>query len=405
MISFEAARTAVLALARPLPECSVPLASAVGLRLARDVCAETDLPPTARSAMDGYAVRCGDLATTPATLRLVGEVAAGSPARPRVEPGTCVRVLTGAVVPPAAEAVAVVESTEEVSDDEVRFLETTSAGRHIREPGSDAKAGDLLLRAGTRLDAPQMALLAGVGVDPVPVRRMARVGLLRTGRELVAPETSAKPHQTRDADGPGLLAALRGLRGVEVEDLGIVTDDLGPLREAMAGGLERLDVLLVTGGVSVGCYDLVADALQAEGCEPVFHGVSQKPGKPTLFGRMPRDRLVFGLPGTPLGAFASFFNFVRPALDALTGRELDSPELPLVQLTGIARGHRSRTRFVVVRLGQPNGDGLPTATPVPCSGSADLAALGQADGAVVVPIGEEFTAGERASFVPWRGRP
>jgi molybdopterin molybdotransferase len=403
MIRPDRARATVVAAARPLPVVELPLEEARGLRLGTDVLATEPLPPVDRSAMDGFAVRAADLHEAPCELPLVGEIAAGLPADRPLEPGTCVRILTGAQVPDGADTVVPVEATSEQDPTLVRFRATPRPGQHILRRGEDAVPGDLLLPAGTRLGPAQISLLASLGVSPVPVHPRVRVGVLCTGRELRLVEEPVAPHQVRDSNGPGLRAALAELGNVEVVSLAIAPDELEPLREAVVRALLMVDLLVLTGGASVGRYDLVAEALEAVGCTPIFSRVAQKPGKPTICARTPEGRLVFGLPGNPLAAFTSFHGFVRPALDVMAGGDGSDPSTWPVRLLEPVTGAR-RTRFVQVRLSGPAADGVWEAFPLPGASSADLVAAGRADGALIIAPGQSAQIGELVDFMPWRVR-
>jgi molybdopterin molybdotransferase len=405
LLSPAAARAAVLATARPLPVVELPLAEALGLGLAQDVCADRDLPAADRSARDGFAVRAADLQAVPATLRLVGEVAAGSASQPEVGPGTCASIYTGGNVPPGADAVVMLETTTRGEPDgTVTFTETPRAGQHIMHRGEDARQGEVLLRPGCRLTPGRVAVLVTVGQDPVRVHRRIVAAVLCTGRELRTARQPVAPHEIRNSNGPGLQAALREDGAVEALDLGVVTDELPPLQRAIATALERVDVLLCTGGVSVGAYDLVPAAVTAAGCETVFHKVAAKPGKPALLARGPRGQLIFGLPGNPLSSFTSFHNLVRPALDVLVGGDGGDPPVWRVRSTVPLRGKGERTSYVQARLEGPAADGVWQASPVPGLSSGNVVAGGAADGTLVVPPDLEVTAGNLVDFVPWRRR-
>ncbi len=396
------ARAKILSYCRMQVREKVPLEQARGRILAQPIRADRDIPPADRSTMDGYAVRAEDLGSVPCELKLIGEVTAGSAARPRVAPGTCVRILTGANIPPGADAVAIVESTSEMGAGSIRFHASVRPGENVLPRASIARKGQILLDKGTRLDAPQIALCAVVGADPVPVIRRPRVGVVCTGEELV--DGSAKPvaaHIQRDANGPALRAALESTETAECRILGIVGDRLPALRQRIARALSTCDVVLVSGGVSAGKYDLVPQALKDLGCRKIFHGVKVKPGKPLLFAQGPRRQLVFGLPGNPMSVLTGFHEFVAPALRKMTGCAECGPRRERIRLAAAVSNFSGRIYFAPVKL-EPRGDERPLfAVPLASRGSADVLAGAQCNGVVVLADQREYAADEWVEYHPW----
>jgi molybdopterin molybdotransferase len=393
----------VLEKTRPLGARPVPLERAVGLCLAEDIRADRDMPPADRSAMDGYAVRAADLTDLPARLRLVGEVAAGSPARPEVRPGTCVRILTGANLPPGADTVVMVEQTEE-EDGRVLFRPPVRPGTHILRRGEDAARGTVLLTTGTLLGALQVGVCAAVGKTEVRVWRRPRTAVLCTGAELCSPEEKVGAHQIRNSNGPMLRAALAawGYRRVAVATS---PDDPDLLTAKLRESLEGHDVVLLTGGVSVGKYDYVRQAVERVGGQVQFHGVAMKPGKPLLYGTVGEDRHVFGLPGNPLSTMTGFYGFALPALRRLSGVAAEDcrPSLCL-PLASRVSSKGGRTRFVLARMASTQ-KGL-AAEPVLSQSSADLVAGGRAQGVIAVPPNvREVDAGTLVEFRAWEPLP
>lgn len=403
MITPEAAWALVLRHTRPLKATKLPLTEAMGLRLALAVRADRDLPPADRSSMDGYAVRHDDLRQIPCTLRVVGEVAAGSAARPRVEPGTCARIFTGANLPPGADTVVMVEQAEGRGG-RVTIRSSEKLGAHIRRRGEEARKGDVLLARGTALYAGQVGVCAAVGKASVRVYRRPQVTILCTGTELRSVGDRVRSHETRNSNGPALCAAL-ALRGFSGTKFAIVADRPSALLAALRRAVKLYDVVLFTGGASVGDYDFVRESVEAAGAKIRFHGVAMKPGKPTLYATMGGNRHVFGLPGNPLSALTAFHEFALPALFRLAG---GTPEacrptwrLPLAEAVASESG-RVRCRLARLVAG-PHGL---TAAPVPFTSSADLAAAGHADGVVVLPPEDrQWAAGELVVFRPWRSLP
>jgi molybdopterin molybdotransferase len=372
-----------------LPPETVALAKAAGRVLGQTIRADRDLPPADRSAMDGYAVRAEDLASTPRELRVIAEAAAGSAARPRIRPGTCARIFTGANVPPGADSVAIIETTTEVEPGRVRFRASVSKGENIRRRGENARKGSVLLEKGCRLGPMQIAVCAAVGADPVTVSSRARAGILCSGHELIASTDRAAAHTERNSNGPALAAALALTRLAGCRMNATVEDDPVAMRRAVTRALGRCDVLLLVGGVSVGRYDYGPQALKESGCREVFHGVAMKPGKPTLFALGPAGQLVFGLPGNPLSAMTAFHEFVAPALRKMSGLGMVSAPKQRVRVeSSLGAQAEGRTRFVPARLRLDAPDGIAVAVPVETHSSADLVAGGLCDGVIVAPPNE-----------------
>jgi len=388
---------------RPLETVRLSLDEALGHCLAESVRADRDLPPADRSAMDGYAVRASDLAGGKRSFRLIGEVAAGHPPEVKVRPGTCARVLTGANVPPGADTVVMQEQTAE-HDGAVSIRGKVKPGSHILRRGEDARKGKVLLRRGMRLNAQRIGVCAAVGAAKVRVHRRPRIVVLCTGEELLDVSARALPHQVRDSNGPALRAALQAWGWPEVAGR-TARDNLRELTAKLERASARHDVVLLSGGVSVGRYDYVREAVERVGATVRFHGLSMKPGKPLLYATLPGNRHVFGLPGNPLSAMTGLSEFAVPALRRLSGLPAKDcrPSLRM-PLAHELRTKGGRTRFMLARLRQ-NENGL-LAEPVKSQSSADLAAGGRADGTVVVhPSRPTLPAGSLVEFRPWRPLP
>jgi len=400
LITPRRALSIILEHVRPLPSERRSLPRAVGLCLAREVRADRDLPPTDRSAMDGYAVRAADLVRLPRTLRLIGEVAAGSAARPLVRPGTCAVVLTGAVVPPGADTVVQVEQTRR-TDGGVVFFPPIRRGANVRRRGEEVRKGRVVLPAGTVLGAPQIGLCASVGKAVVRVHRRPRAIVLCTGRELRTAGQRVGAHQLRDSNGPALSAALAEA-GYDSVRHRILPDDPEVLTQALSGAAEEHEVVILTGGVSVGRYDFVPDAVRRAGAVVRFHGVLMKPGKPQLYATLGRKRHVFGLPGNPLSVMVGFHELLLPALRRLSGfpARRCRPVLRLA-LAADVRAKGTRAEYQLARLVHSRGGTAVRA--IPSRGSADLVAGAKADGVIVVPRNvREIPAGRTVEFRPWR---
>ena len=378
----------------------VELDHVTGHVLAKQVRADRDFPPTDRSAMDGFAVRSEDLTEPGRTLRIAGELQAGQPvAAIRVERGQAVRIFTGAIVPPGADSVVMVERTKESRGEGTVTIETAvEPGQHVRKRGQDLEAGRVVLEPGRPIHAPEIAALASVGRVRPAVFRKPRVFVLSTGDEVVEPDRQPEEHQIRNSNAGCLLAQLREL-GLEGEYLGTAADDRQRLDEVLSRGLSG-DVLLVTGGVSAGEYDLVGDALADAGMRLLFHKVAVKPGKPLLAGRC-GSCLVFGLPGNPVSVYTCFAVFVAPALRRLMGyRRWENLE-GRARLEQSLRHKPGRLTYHLARLWL-DADGF-HARPVETTGSGDVLSMSRANGFIVAPAeAGDPEAGAELPVLLWR---
>jgi len=408
MIDAEQAWQCVLEQTRPNVPERRPLPEALHHYLAAPIRADRDLPACDRSAMDGYAVRAEDLFAVPAVLRVVGEVAAGSPEKPAVAAGECVRIFTGANIPPDADTVVMVEETEpekgRTDDERVQFLRPVTKGQHIFRRAENASAGDILISEGTHLNPVHIGLCATVGCERPEVHRRPRVAILTTGAELKKAGESVNEYEIRDSNGP-MLAAAFAANHVPCTAQESAPDDVNALRDTLDRLLSVSDVVIITGGVSVGKYDLVPDVIQRAGGKILYHGVLIKPGRPQLFALFPADRYVFGLPGNPLSVMTGLQEFALPALRRLAGCPPDLCR-PLLQLPLVREVHTKgkRQQYVLGRLAR--GGDTTGVDPIPSVGSADLVAAGRADGAIIVPIGvKQLAAGTMVDFRPWETLP
>jgi len=399
MHSIEKAREILFARARPTGIEAVALGDALGRCLADGILADRDFPPTDRSAMDGFAVRSEDCAEPGAALTIADELRAGrAPGSAPVAPGTAVRIMTGSIVPPGADAVVMVELTEtDASGTTVRVLEAVEAGQHVRRRAEEARAGDAVLGAGTVIGPAAMAALAAVGADPVRVRRRPTVAVLSTGDEVVEPDAAPAPHQIRNSNARTLLAQLSGL-GLTGTYLGIAPDEAGALAVALERGLAH-DLVLLTGGVSMGEYDLVGAVLAKLGVETLFHKVAMKPGKPILAATR-GDAVVVGLPGNPVSAFTGFAVFVAPFLRRCMGWSVCDPTPVRARLLAPVSCKPGRTTYHLARFAWT--DGGATVDPVRTRGSGDVLSLVAADAFAIAPPGRHrLEAGETVEALPW----
>jgi len=326
----------------------VALAHCIGRVLAEDLTAPSALPALPSSAVDGYAVRAADAGKS---LRVIGESAAGRPFDRRVEVGSAVRILTGGVLPDGADCVVMVEDVQEKVEekgDVVTVPATLRKGQNFHAPGADLRAGERVLVAGSQLGAAELGLAAALGFPRLPVHRRPRVALMSTGDELVEVGGTPARGQIVDSNRWALLASLREA-GAEVRSLGIGPDEAEPLHRLVTNALAEADVLVTSGGVSVGTHDLIKPLLESLGTVHVGR-VKLKPGKPFTFATLPNGRLAFGLPGFPVSSLVTFEVFVRPALRKMQGfTHLRRPALP-VRLGYDARATADRTEYQRVTL-------------------------------------------------------
>lgn len=404
MISVEQARAFILSHFRPLEPEIVTLLDALDRVLAEDIVSDLDIPPFANSAMDGYAVRAGDIAGAslrePVTLRVAGEVAAGHEPTTRVEPGTAIRIMTGAVLPPGADSVVRFEDTSEAvglkatgkDSERVDVLARVERGTNVRAAGEDIRRGQTVLRRGTVVRPPEIGMLASLGRADVSVHRRPRVAILATGDELVPLGEPLTPGKIRNSNEYANAAAVVRAGGIPIQ-LGIARDSVADLTAKIREGIARhADLFITSAGVSVGDYDIVKDVLNTEG-QMQFWQVSMKPGKPLAFGTVGGVPLL-GLPGNPVSANVSFEVFARPAILTMLGKtRFDRPsvEATLQEPVHNTAGRRNYIRVIVDK----NAEGY-TARTTGEQGSGILTSLVRANGLLVMPEDQlQIAAGSR----------
>ncbi|MGH3012230.1 MAG: molybdopterin molybdotransferase MoeA [Gaiellaceae bacterium] len=393
LISVSEAQRLVLERVKPLEAERVPIERAAGRVLAEAAAAAVDLPPFPSSAMDGYALRSADTEEAPLTLPVVARIAAGSPAPRPLEPGEAMAIATGGAVPEGADAVVPIELVEE-SDGRLAVHEPVSGGANVRDRGGDVRSGETVLEPGVVLGPGRVGALAAAGVAEVRCTKRPRVGILVTGSELRQPGEALAPGQIYESNGLLLGTALQ-LAGAVPAQLGVVADTEDEHRRTMERALLGFDMLVTTGGASVGPHDLVRKVQADLRVEEVFWGVAMKPGKPVAFG-VRRDHLVFNLPGNPVSVLATFELLVRPAVNALLGLPQPLPAFRSGKLaTAVAR---TAGRDELVRATLAEEDGEPVLNPVRGQESHMIVRAGRAAALVWIPAGE----GELAAGVPVR---
>jgi len=397
MLSYEDARRKVIeqvgSMRGPRATTAVSAWDALGCVLAQEVKTDREYPPFDRSTRDGYAVRSKEAAAG-ATLKCVGEIKAGDTVEEALAPGTCLQIMTGAALPAAADAVVMIEHTQREGD-VVRFERAAQVGQNIVPRGSEAAAGQTVLRPGTRLGYAELALAAQVGAVNLQCAKRPRVAILSTGDEVVLANETPGRFQIRNSNSVSLAAQVR-LAGGDPVVLGNARDNVEELGEKIELGLQE-DVLVLSGGVSMGKYDLVEKVLKAMGAEFFFDAVAIRPGRPAVFGRC-NGKPVFGLPGNPVSTMVTFELFVVPAMDLLSGAE--GRPLPFVEarLGEPLKEKPGLAHFLPARM-EWHGT-LREVKPLKWQGSGDIAALAQANCFLVAPANEgSIAAGEPVSVL------
>ena len=363
-----------------MPAESVPLLDSMHRVLREDICSDADSPRFDKAIRDGFAVRFEDLAQVPAVLSVIGEARAGMAAGVTIERSQCCEIMTGAPLPEGANAVVMVENTERLSPASVRILKTARENEGLLRRGAEARKGETILRAGRRIGLADLGLLAGTGKSNVKVSKKPRVAVIATGDELVEVHQEPQPGQIRNSNTYTICAQVKEA-GAEPVLLGIGRDNLEDLRGKIRHGLEH-DLLLVSGGVSMGKYDLVESVFAEFGVEVLFDKIAMKPGKPTVFGHR-GNTYVFGLPGNPISTMVAFQVFVRPLILFLLKAGNTSPKILEAKLEAPARCDPERAALVPALVRFENGQyWIQTA---PWKGSSDLVGLARANALIMIP--------------------
>jgi molybdopterin molybdotransferase len=383
MIPIREAIEIVLGLTPALGIEAVELSDSVGRILAQDIIADTDLPPFDRAQMDGYAVRADDVAQAPARLRIVGESAAGAGWHHEMNAGEAVRIMTGAPVPTGADAVQQVELTKE-TDSQVEILQPVELGRSIVRQASEIKSGETVLRAGEQINAAMIATLASFGYAQLKVGKRPRVAVMATGSELVDVNQKPAQDQIRDSNNYTIEAYAAQSNAI-AERLPLAGDDTAELKSQIARAVETADVLITSGGVSMGVYDFTKVALRELGAEIFFERVALRPGKPTVFARL-GDTLIFGLPGNPVSVSVTFNLFVRTALRAMQGATETSLTHEQAVLSRDLKGSIDRESYLPAIL-RSDEKGTLLVEPLKWGGSSDFVSFTRATALINIPAG------------------
>ncbi len=402
MLSYTDARRKVVEVAgslrRPLLRETIEIEQAFGRILAGQVNADRDYPPFHRSTRDGFALRAADAASPGARLQCVGELRAGGSFEGTVGPGQCVEIMTGASVPAGADAVVMVEHIQR-DGQTITLDRAMHSGDHIVPRGKEARAGSLLVSAKTRLGYAEMALAAQAGATRLEVFSKPRLAILSSGDEVVDARATPGPLQVRNSNGISIEVMAR-TAGAEPVQLGNAPDEIAPIRAAMERGLQA-DILVLSGGVSMGKYDLIEQVLADLGAEFHFTGVEIRPGRPAVFATC-RDKLVFGLPGNPVSTMVTFELFVLPAIDLLSGAAPRAVPIFRAKLATPVHEKGSVVHFLPARIEWEGSEAR--VTQLAWQGSGDVVALALANGFLVVrPERPEIAPGEWVEVLPRRG--
>lgn len=400
MLELEEALDRIISEIEPLAQETIPLTAAKGRYSAQDIESTVDLPRFDNSAMDGYAVLASDLQSashdTPVALRLIGKVAAGAAFHGKLQPGTCVRVFTGSLLPSGAEAVVMQEDTflDPLDSQTIKITDRVKPWENVRFKGEDVKKGAPAILKGEKISAPLVSLLASIGCDYVPVARRPVVGLLATGSELVEPGQQLEPGQIHESNRLGLAGFVENCGGVPLR-YPLVPDALEHTVTALDKAFRECDVVVTSGGVSVGDFDFVKEAFQKLGGSLSFWKVAIKPGKPFVCGRL-KNKFFFGVPGNPVSALVTFFLLVRPALLRLQGARNTSPSTQMALLKESLHNRGDRRHFMRISI---DADG--NARPTGIQASHILSSLAKADSLLDVPPRTELPQGSMVRVIQW----
>jgi len=397
MMQYEEALKYIFKNASPLPAEKVTVEDSVGRISKENIYSMLEMPPFDKAAMDGYAVYAQDVKNAPVNLRCIGLIQAGDIFKKKLNRAECVKIMTGAPMPAGAESVIMVEDTLQCGDS-VLASKTVKKGENVCFKGEDLKQNQRILARGTMISPAHIAVLAAVGRRFVETVAKPEVAILNTGGEIIQPGVSLGKNKIYNSNGPMLQALLKS-DGIKPCFLGIARDETRELKKAVKEGLKK-DVLLISGGVSMGDYDLVPEVLASLGVKKIFHKVNIKPGKPLFFG-IKNKTLVFGIPGNPVSNFLSYLIFVRPALYKMMGYLYCKPEFKEGLVEKKFNTKTGRKHFVLVKIAKEENQYR--LAPVVSHGSADIIALSKADGFMVVDKGcSTVKKNSKIKFITWK---
>ena len=391
----------VLNFASPLTSVKVSLKNAAGMALRKSVRGDRPLPPFNRSAMDGYAVKCADFKNGTASLKVIGVLEAGKEWKGRLKKGEAVKIMTGAPVPDGAEAVVKVEQSRRFGKD----VELTEPGikkwMNVHRKGADSKKGELLIDSGSFLSAGLLAVAASVGATTLSVTRKINVTIITTGNELVPPHRKPKPSQIRDSNSFFLMGRFASVSWADAKYAGTVIDEPVKFRKVITDAIKKSDMVLVTGGVSMGDSDYTYRVLNAIGVSKKFHKAAIRPGKPLWFGSKGKT-LVFGLPGNPVSVAATFHEFVMPALKKMAGIS-DVNALPMSVTLPLSKSVKKKHNLREFRVSVLSNSGKSVEPVATYQGSGDFVSASKSDGVMVLPeSSKELEAGTPVEFHLWK---
>ena len=396
MVTFEQARKLILKNTQTLKNENILVEHSVGKVLTDDIISSIEMPPFNKSAMDGYALKSTDIKTIPAKLKNIGVVQAGKSFNGTIKKNECIKIMTGAPIPLGADTVIMVEKTQ-ASRDCITILESANKGSNICLKAEDIKIGAKLLKKNKVLLTSDIALLSMVGKKYVRVTKKPEVAVLSTGDEIIPAGNKLKQNQIYNSNGPQLISLLRS-DGINGKFLGITKDEHAQLIKACKQGL-RSDLFLISGGVSMGDYDLVPKILKELGVKEIFHYVLTKPGKPLFFGKK-GSTYVFGIPGNPVSNFFIYYAYIRLAIYKMKGMNTIPPQMKEGIINKSFKHKKGRKHFVVVKVTEKNNDYL--LEPIKSNGSADNLALSLGNGFMMVDENVEFVEkNSKLKFFTW----
>jgi len=399
MIRVNDARASVLQNIEPLDSIEIPAIEALSRHLAEDIISDRPLPPFDRVAMDGFAVRSEDFKQPETRLKIIGEARAGISPDFEVRSGETAKIMTGAPLIKGADAVVKVEKSTIEGDSVLLKEENMRPGLNIAPEGEDAKAGEVLLPAGTLLSSAGLAVCASVGRVKVKVTPKPSIRIITTGTEIISPDKHPLPHQIRDCNSHSVLASCLNLQA-NAEFMGIADDDRDSLALAIQKGLTA-DILILTGGVSMGEYDFIPETLAKLGVKKIFHKVRLKPGKPVWYGRTEAGTHVFGLPGNPVSVQVNFKLFVEPLIQKLGGDPNPEPQSFFLPLAQSIHKKNDREEYFPARIVRTSDN--TTLEPVSIRGSGDFSNLAKSDGLIRCHVETKImNAGEKVEFLLWK---